>query len=181
MDEEPPPWRAPYAPALELSTRALAVAALVSEAVEIGIGPHREISAIFLGVGLLAGYLVGRNLSRELKDWAQDAPLLNDVEALRVRDASPSALVVSALIAVTLLAIGIPLATHVPTPLPGALAAGAVQALMQLRVLRGIELERGGEVLRPVGQLSFDGGDLRLRYKPLVRVDTPTGEPIMPG
>jgi len=52
---------------------------------------------------------------------------------------------------------------HVPTPLPGALAAGAIQVFLQLRVLRAIETERGGEVFRPVGRLSFDGSELRLR------------------
>jgi hypothetical protein len=166
--DELPPWRAPYAPALALSARALAAAALVSE-------------AVFLAVGLLVGYAVGRSLSSQLRDWAQDAPALTDVEASRVREAQLSPLTLGALVVVTLIAVGFALATHLPTPLPGALAAGAVQALMQSRVLLRIEAERRGDVLRPVGQLSFEGSDLRLRYKPSVYADAPAGEPLMPG
>jgi len=178
---ELPPWRAPYAPALALTARALAAAAVISEAAEIGVGPHREISAVFVGVGLVAGYVVGRSLSAQLRDWAQDAPPLTEAETIRVRDARLSPLTVGALAVVTLIAIGVPLAMHIPTPLPGALAAGAVQALMQSRALLGIESIRGGEVLRPVGQLSFEGSDLRLRYTPSVYADAPADEPIMPG
>lgn len=178
---ELPPWRAPYAPALALSARALAVAAFVSEAVEFGIGPHREISAIFLAVGLLVGYVVGRSLSAQLRDWAHDAPELTEAEASRVREARLSPFTLAALVVVTLVAIGIPLAMHVPTPLPGAMAAGAIQAWMQSRALISIEAERGGEVLRPVGQLSFEGDELRLRHTPLVYADAPADEPLMPG
>jgi hypothetical protein len=179
--DELPPWRAPYVPSLALSARALAAAALVAEAVEIGIGPHREISAIFVGVGLLVGYAVGRSLSAQLRGWAEDAPELSAWEASRVREARFAPLSLGALVIITLIAIGVPLATHLPTPLPGALAAGAVQAFMQARALRSIERERSGEVLRPVGQLSFEGTDLRLRYEGSVYADAPTGEPLMPG
>jgi hypothetical protein len=159
------PWRAAYYPALERTWRALAVAAVVTEAVEQAAGPHRVISAIFFGIGLLTGYVAGRVLARQLRDWAQEAPLLDDVEATRLRASEPSPLTVAALAVIGVLAVVIPLVWQVPTPLPGALAAGALQVLLEARVLRDIETQRGGEVVRPVGQISFDGSELRLRVK----------------
>ena len=159
------PWRAAYYPALERTWRALAITAAVSAAVELGIGPHRVLSAVFLAIGLLIGYVAGRVLARQLRDWAQEAPLLDDVESTRLRAAEPSPLTVGALAVIGVLALLIPIVWHVPTPLPGALAAGALQVLLQARVLRDIETERGGEVVRPVGQISFDGSELRLHMK----------------
>jgi hypothetical protein len=178
---EPKPWRAPYGPALARTTRALAAAALVVEAVELGLGPHREISAIFLGVGLLVGYAVGRSLARELREWAKDAPALDAAEATRVCDTGPSPWTVAALLVVIAIALVVPIEWQLPTPLPGAMAAAAIQALMQARGLRAIENERVGEILRPVGQLSFEGSELRLRMKPSSYADPPAGAPIMPG
>jgi hypothetical protein len=131
--------------------------------VELGIGPHREISAIFLGVGLAVGYLVGRTLARQLREWVEQAPVLDATEAAGVHDWRPAPLAVAAFLALTAVAIVIPITWHVPTPLPGALAAAAIQALLQARVLRDIEAARRGEVVRPDGQLSFDGSELRIR------------------
>jgi hypothetical protein len=157
------PWRAPYAPALDRSAKALAAATVVTEAVEVGVGPHREISAVFLGVGLVAGFLVGRVLARQLREWATDAPPISDGEQLRVRSAQPSPVMLAALVAFVALGVAVPLTSHIPTPVPGALAAGAIQAFLQQRVLRAIEVQRRGEILRPVGRLSFDGTELRTR------------------
>jgi hypothetical protein len=154
---------AAYAPALDRATRALALAAIVAEAVELGVGPHRVLSAVFLAVGLVVGFAIGRSLATQLRSWAADAPVLTAADAGRVRDSKPSPLSITALLLVTAIAVAVPIAWHLPTPLPGALSAAALQALLQTRVLRDIETARDGEVLRPVGQLSFDGGDLRLR------------------
>jgi hypothetical protein len=175
--EEPQPARTPYRPALQRSARALTVAAAVGEAVELGVGPHREISAVFLGVGLLVGYAVGRSLARQLREWATEATVLDAADACLVRPSSPALLAGAALLVVAAGAIVVPAVWHVPTPLPGALAAGAVQTLLQARVVRDIELQRQGEVVRPVGRVSFDGSELRLRAEP----DTAGGQPIMPG
>jgi hypothetical protein len=157
------PWRAPYAPALDRSSKALAAAAVVTEAVELTVGPHRVISAVFLGVGVLVGFAVGRTLARQLREWATDAPALADAEASHVRGTQFSPVSFAALVAIEAVGIVVPLVSHLPTPIPGALAAGAIQALLQRRVLRAIEVKRRGEVLRPVGRLSFDGTELRVR------------------
>jgi hypothetical protein len=148
---------------LDRSARALAAAAAIGEAVELGIGPHRELSAIFLGVGLVIGYAVGRNLAKQLREWAAAAPQLSADEQRRLREPNASPLSIVALVVVAVVAIAVPLVAHIPTPLPGALAAGAIQVVLQSRVLRAIETERRGEIFRPVGRLSFDGGELRLR------------------
>jgi hypothetical protein len=161
--DEPQPMIAAYAPALDRATRALALAAVVSEGVELGIGPHRVLSVVFLAVGLLVGFAIGRSLAKQLRSWAADAPVVTAADLARVRESKPSPLSVAALLLMTTIAVVVPIAWHLPTPLPGALTAAAIQALLQARVLHDIETARDGEVLRPVGQLAFEGSDLRLR------------------
>jgi hypothetical protein len=155
----------------------MAAVALVTEAVELGVGPHRELSAVFLGVGLLVGALVGRNLGRELRDWSNDAAVLDADEATRVGELRPSAYAVLALAAAAAVALFVPIAYHVPTPLPGALAAGAVQTLLQSRYLDPVEQRRRGRIVRPTGRFSFDGSELRL----LPYAGPPSGTTSRPG
>ncbi|MFL6240807.1 MAG: hypothetical protein ACJ735_15095 [Actinomycetes bacterium] len=161
--DEPPRTLAPYTPALDRGARALAVAAVVCAAVELGVGPHRVLSVVFVVTGLLIGYGAGRQLGAMLAESAMDAPVVSEAELALVAPAQPSPLLVAALGIGVLIAIAVPLGWHVPTPLPGGFAAGAVQFTKQVRGLRGVESKRRGQILRPLGQLSFDGDELRLR------------------
>src|SRR6266576_3850156 len=168
---------APYRPGLIRASTAMAAVAFVTEAVEFGVGPHRVLSAIFLGVGLLAGALVGRTLGRDLRDWADDAVVLDRDEQARVGEPRPSRYAVLAPAVIGVVALYVPIAHHVPTPLPGALAAGALQTFLQSRFLDVAEHRRGGRILRPTGRFSFDGSELRL----LPYAGPPGGDAGEPG
>jgi len=128
--DEQPQW-APYEPALLRAAQAMAGAAIVAFAVELIVQPHREISAVFLGVGLIVGALVGRHLARELAEWCAEAPEVTAAEAERIVEPRPSYLAAAGLIAAAILAIVVPIGGNIPTPIPGGLAAGVVQTLLQ--------------------------------------------------
>lgn len=121
---------------------------------------------MFLIVGPAVGAMVGRNLARTLREWADDAPVLTAVERDAVVDAQPSMYAIAAIALVGVVAILVPLLFGIPTPIPGGLAAIAVQAWLQARDIASVGRRRGGQVLRPAGRLSFGGEELRLRPDP---------------
>jgi hypothetical protein len=117
---------------------------------------------VFLVAGAAIGVAVGRGLARTLSDWADDAPVASGDELPATVDDQPSlpSVVLLCLVAVT--SVYVPIQYHVPTPIPGGLAAIAVQAWLQGRAIEKVQRRRGGRVLRPGGRLSFDGAELRL-------------------
>jgi hypothetical protein len=140
--------------------------AALTGVIELARGPHRVISIVFLVAGTAIGFVVGRNLARGLGEWADDAPVISESERGAVVAPRTSPLAAAALVAVGIVAISIPLFRRVPTPIPGGLAAVAVQAWLQARAVADVGRRRGGRVLRPVGKLSFEGEELRLLPDP---------------
>jgi hypothetical protein len=164
--EETPRW-APYRPALRRAAQAAAGVAIVTGALELAVGPHRLISLVFLVAGPAIGAFVGRALARGLADWAADArPVSRAERAAVVTDERPSPYAAGALALVGIAAAVVPLRYRIPTPLPGGLAAVAVQAALQARALAAVERRRKGTIVRPVGRLSFEGEELRLLPDP---------------
>ena len=164
--DETPAQRVAYGPGLKRAAKAAAVVAAVGGVVELVVGPHRITSVVFLLVGTGMGAIVGRSLARTLREWADDAAQVTETEraALGNAHASPYAIVALAIAGVT--AVVVPVLYNVPTPLPGGLAALAVQAWLQARAVDDVEARRQGIVMRPVRRLSFSGEELRLLPHP---------------
>jgi hypothetical protein len=134
--------------------------------VELVIGPHRVVSLVFLVVGPAVGAIVGRGLARALREWADDAPALSADERDTVVDARPAPYAIAALVVAGVVAVLVPVLYRIPTPLPGGLAAIAVQAWLQARDIARVGRRRAGQILRPAGRLSFSGDELRLLPDP---------------
>jgi hypothetical protein len=158
--------RVAYGPGLRRTAQIAAAIGVIAAAVELAVGPHRITSVVFLIVGTTIGVLVGRSLARTLADWAADAPVVSEDERASIVAGQRTPYAVVGLVVLGVIAVAVPIGYDIPTPLPGALMALAVQTWLQARAIDDVEARRRGSVLRPRRRLSFDGEDLRLLPHP---------------
>ncbi len=162
-DVEPPAQYTPFAAGLARTARIGAVAVLAVWIVELVVQPHRLMSLLFVVVGVLVGYGIGRSLASTVIDWSEDAAPLTSAERSNVLPNKPSALAIVVLIIVVAIGLEVPIRYNFPSPVPGGLLAIAMQAWLQERALVTVGRRRGGAILRPMRRLSFDREALRFR------------------